>query len=379
MIQRPRTWFFRAASLALLANLAWAQPAIRSPEVLPDGRVTFRLLAPKALAVAVKGLRHLQPQLMTKDAEGVWSVTVGPLTPDLYSYTFDVDGATFTDPINRRVKEWLSNESLVEVPGKPPLLISQQAVPHGILHRYILPSGLRHGPVPVVVYTPPGFDVRAPKIYPVVFLLHGYGDEENAWVDAGRANFIADNLIAQGRMVPAIIIMTNGHPEPLPPDPRIPDYGAQNEVTMVNELMLFILPFVQANFPVTREADGRAIAGLSMGGGQALSLGLMRPDVFGWVGGFSSSVPKGDWPNLFRTLLGLANPDPNVRFAGEPKLPRLIWIGVGKDDSLLERNQKFHAWLESRHVPHEWHVTDGGHEWPVWRGYLAEFLERIFR
>jgi enterochelin esterase family protein len=308
---------------------------------------------------------------MTKDAEGVWSVTVGPLTPDLYSYTFDVDGATFTDPINRRMKEWLSEESLVEVPGHPPLPLSLQAIPHGVIHRHVFTSQTRNGEVAVQVYTPPGYDPRASKKYPVIFLLHGYGDEENAWASVGRANFIADSLIAQGKIVAPIIVMTNGHPVPIPFGPHVDDYGRRNEAAMERELLTEMLPFIESNYPVRREAAGRAIVGLSMGGGQSLGIGLGHPDVFGWVGGFSSAAPTENLDTTFAALLAAEK--------GKSGAPRLIWIGLGKDDFLLEENTKFHAWLDEKHVPHEWHVTDGGHEWPVWRGYLEEFLEKIFR
>ena len=354
----------------LLTSLGLAQPAHRSPEVAPDGRVTFRVLAPQAQAVAVKGLRGLPPQPMTKDAGGLWSVTVGPLAPDLYSYTLDVDGATFTDPMNRRLKEWITQESLVEVPGPVPLLISQQAVPHGTVHRHLVPSSVRGGDVAFHVYTPPGFD---PKVsYPVVYLLHGFGDEENAWLVAGRANFIADNLIAQKKIGPAIIVMTNGHPVPRPdPAARSADYGQDNHNAMEQELLTIVLPFVEANYPVRREADGRAIVGLSMGGAHALGIGLNHLDKFGWIGGFSSGITTDGLDARFAPLLSTM----------EKKTPRpkLVWIACGKDDFLLERNETFIAWLDQKQVPHEWHLTAGGHEWPVWRDYLTQFLQRIFR
>jgi enterochelin esterase-like enzyme len=374
----PRIWSFRAALLVLLANLAWAQPAYRSPEVRPDGGVTFRLLAPKAQAVAVKGLRHLPPQPMTKDADGVWSVTVGPFTPDLYSYTFDVDGATFTDPINRRVKEWLAEESMFEVPGSPPLPLALQAIPHGVVHRHVFTSKTRGAEMAVQVYTPPGFDAKARQSYPVLFLLHGFGDEENAWATVGRANFIADSLIAQGKIKPLIIVMTNGHPVPIPLG-RSDDYGPRNGAAMERELLTEMIPFIEANYPARREPASRAIVGLSMGGGQSLDIGLGHPDIFAWVGGFSSGAPNGDLDKRFAALLAAEASALGAAEAKKSGAPRLIWIGVGQDDFLLKQNQEFHAWLEGKQVPHEWHVTDGAHEWPVWRSYLEEFLQKIFR
>jgi enterochelin esterase family protein len=365
----PRSGF-ALIFLCLLANLAFAQPAYVSPEVNPDGHVTFRLKAPKAQAVAVKGLRHLPPQPMTKDDKGLWSVTVGPLTPDLYSYTFDVDGAIFTDPANRRMKEWLAEESLVEVPGNPPLPLALQAIPHGAIHRHVFTSHTRGGEVALQVYTPPGFDAKAAATYPVVYLLHGFGDEETAWLAVGRANNIADSLIARKRMGPAIIVMTNGHPVPIPVT-RAPDYGPDNTAAMERELLQEVMPFIEASYPVRRAAADRAIVGLSMGGGQSLSTGLGHPDLFGWVGGFSSGVPSDDLDRRFP-----------VQAAAGPKktgAAQFLWVGVGKEDFLLESNKNFHTWLETKQVPHEWHLTDGGHEWPVWRSYLEEFLQKIFR
>lgn len=354
----------------LLAGFGFGQPApFISPEVAADGKVTFRVLAPKAQAVAVKGLRGRPPQLMTKDANGVWSATVGPLAPDLYSYAFDVDGASFTDPLNRRLKEWLVPQSLVEVPGPEPLLISRQDVPHGIVHRHLIPSGPRGGDVAFQVYTPPGYDPKA--AYPVVYLLHGFGDDEAAWIGVGRAHFIADNLLAKKQIGPVVIVMTNGHPVPLVGPRRPDDYGQRNDAAMEQEMLTVVMPFVEANYPVRRDAAGRAIVGLSMGGGHSLGIGLSHPDKFGWIGGFSSAVPEEGRDARFATLLA----------AVEKKsgLPKLLWIGCGQEDFLLKRNEEFIGWLEKKQVPHEWHLTGGAHEWPVWRDYLAEFLQKIFR
>jgi len=367
----PCRWCLRLFILLVAANLALAQTPYRSPEVLPDGRVTFHVMAPKATAVAVKGLRNMKPQPMIRDDKGLWSVTVGPLAPDLYSYTFEVDGATFTDPLNRRMKEWLSEESLVEVPGTPALPLAQQFVPHGTVHRHVIPSQVRHGEVAVQVYTPPGFDPKAAATYPVLYLLHGFGDEETAWLAVGRANFIADSLIALKRIGPAIIVMTNGHPVPIPFGVRYEDYGSRNAAAMEQELLHEVIPFIETNYPAKREAGSRAIVGLSMGGGQSLGIGLSHPDLFGWVGGFSSGVPTDNLDQRFAALLGTAQKPPVI--------PRLIWVGVGKGDFLLDQNQKFHGWLEEKKVAHEWHLTEGAHEWPVWRDYLEEFLQKIFR
>lgn len=338
-----------------------------SPEVLRDGRVTFRLFAPNAAAVSVASLRHLEPQPMLKDAEGVWSVTVGPLEPDVYSYYFVVDGARVIDPRNRQVKKWLSLESMVEVRGYPAGLHVWQHVPHGTVHREFYESNERGYEAALMVYTPPGYNPKARRNYPVLYLLHGYGDDETAWSEVGRAHFIADNLIAQGKMKPAIIVMSNGHPVPIVG--RFPEYAPSNLLAFERDLLRAIVPFVESRYAVSRKPADRAIAGLSMGGGQALEIGLRHPELFGWVAGFSSAVPETDLEGHFATLL-----------AGPAKdRPRLLWIGCGREDGLLARNQAFIALLEQHQIAHTWQLTDGGHEWPVWRDYLAQVLGQFFR
>jgi enterochelin esterase family protein len=344
------------------------QPAVVSPEVLADGRVTFRILAPKAESVAVQGLRHLPVQPMTKDASGLWSVTVGPLAPDIYSYTLSIDGATVTDPHDRDIKKYFSSESMFEVPGKPPILASVQPVPHGIVHHQFYASKVRGGDAGMWVYTPPAYDPRAPALYPVVYLLHGFGDHEEAWIDAGRANTIADNLIVRGRIAPMIIVMPYGHPVSLETRDFAKDYSARNLAAMEKDLLGEVIPLVERDYRADPSAEKRAIVGLSMGGGQSLTIGLGNPAVFKWVGGFSSSAPENDLESTFAQVIR----DPAVR-------PHLVWIAVGKDDFLLKRNEAFHAWLGKEGIAHTWTVSEGAHEWPVWRSYLPQFLELIFR
>ena len=344
-----------------------AQQPIISPEVLADGRVTFRLLAPGAGSVAVQGLRHLPVQPMAKDATGLWSVTVGPLPPEVYSYTFLIDGATVADPRDRDIKKYFSNESLFEVPGSPPLLASVQPVPHGVVHHQFYASKARGRDAGMEVYTPPGYDDRDPRLYPVVYLLHGFGDREDAWIDSGRANTIADNLIAQGRIRPLVIVMTYGHPVPVEVRDLPGDYSARNLELMERDLLGEVIPLVERGYRADPRAEERAIAGLSMGGSQSLVIGLGHPELFKWVGGFSSG-PIDNFDSSFAATV--ANPAARAR---------LIWISVGKDDFLLKGNTAAHAYLEAKGVAHKWTVTDGGHEWPVWRSNLPQFLELCFR
>ncbi|HWL17044.1 MAG TPA: alpha/beta hydrolase-fold protein [Opitutus sp.] len=358
--------FFLCTALTMIA----ADPIV-SPEVHSDRTVTFRFLAPKAEVVALQGVTFKEPQPMQKNDDGVWSLTIGPLEPEFYYYTFSIDGATVTDPLNRNIKKWIRSESVFEISGSPPILAASQLVPHGVVHRHVFDSKTRHRDNAILVYTPPGFDPRAKTTYPVVYLLHGFGDDETAWHETGRANFIADNLIAEKRAVPAIIVMTNGHPVPIPPGASFNDYAPANLAAMQQELLTEVIPLVERSYPVRRDAANRAIVGLSMGGGHSLNIGLTHLEKFGWIGGFSSAAPAG---NLDAKFAGLAT-------AAQKKsgLPQLLWIGIGRDDFLLEQNKAFVAWLDQHQIPHEWQVTDGGHEWPVWRRFLGEFLPLLFK
>src|SRR5665213_2736121 len=234
------------------------KPDVVSPEVKADGHVIFRLFAPNARAVTVNGIRHLPDQPMTRDDAGLWSATVGPLGPDVYSYTFSIDGAIVTDPHDRDIKKYFQSESLFEVPGKPPILAQMQPVPHGVVHHQYYASKVRGGEAGVEVYTPPGYDPRSATLYPVVYLLHGCGAREEAWVDSGHANWIADNLIAQGRIEPAIIVMPYGHPVPVENRDKMKDYGEKNDAAMEKDLVGNIIPLVERDYRADPRAKKRA-------------------------------------------------------------------------------------------------------------------------
>jgi enterochelin esterase-like enzyme len=372
---RRARWLGRIAALVLCAALSVSAadtpkkpPTVVSPEVSADGRVTFRIYAPDAHAVGVKGIRHMADQPMTKDEDGVWSVTVGPLAADIYSYTLSIDGATVTDPHDRDIKKYFSSESLFEVPGHPPILAEMQPVPHGTVHHQFYASRVRGIDAGIEVYTPPGYDPRASTLYPVVYLLHGFGDREEAWIDAGHANTIADNLIAQGRIAPMIIVMPYGHAVPVEEETKFRDYGERNQEAMAKDLIGQIIPMIEHDYRADPSADKRAIVGLSMGGGQSLDIGLYHPELFRWVGAFSAAAPERNLDATYAKVVG----DPASR-------PRLLWIAIGRDDFLFKRNVAFHDWLNQKGIANTWVVSDGGHEWPNWRAYLPQFLELVFR
>ena len=276
------------------------------------------------------------------------------------------------DPNNRHVKKWLTCENMVEVPGTPPLLHEQQSVPHGVIHRHVYQSESAGHERGVYVYTPPGYDPKRAAGYPLLVLLHGFGDDESAWLEVGRAHFIADNLIAAGKIKPLVIAMPYGHPLPIErPRTFRNDYATRNIDAMDKDLQQDLMPLLESTYHLTSSRTERAITGLSMGGGQSLTIGLRHLDVFAWIGGYSSATPQGDldsqWTDLTKDV-GSTN-----------KKIRLLWIGCGKEDFLLDRNQEFTAWLAEKGIEHTYRLTDGGHDWTVWRKYLAEFLPLVFR
>ena len=352
---------------------AWAQfdMSVVSPEVHADRRVTFRLRAPEAAAVTVVAVENHPPAPMTKSGEGVWSVTIGPLAPAIYSYAFQIGGATVTDPRNPRVKVWLTSNSMVEVPGTPPRATELQNLPHGAVHHHLYRSSALDETRGLVVYTPPGYESTGGSRYPVLYLLHGFGDNQRAWTDVGRAPVLADNLIAAKRTVPLVIVMPYGHGVPPSQAGRNTPGRDLNNERFLADLEKDVMPLVERIYRVEVSPERRAIAGLSMGGGQALMLALKRQDLFRWAGAFSAGVPEGD---------------PSALFAGAAAAPseynekqRLLWIGCGKGDFLFEANRRLNAWLTKTGLQHEYLVTEGAHTWLVWRDYLETLLEKLFR
>jgi len=372
---RSALLFFARALLAVVGMgsamtlLGANPPEFLSPEQTAPGQVTFRFYAPNANAVSVQGLRHRPPVALTRDAEGLWSGTVSDLPADIYTYSFNVDGAMVLDSHNRSFKKWLTSESAVEVTNGTPTVYALQPVPHGVLHRHGYTSAFNGREQACQVYTPPGYDPNARTRYPLIVLCHGYGDDETAWVEMGRANLIADNLIAKGTMKKAVILMPFGHP--VQPINRDQPYRNRNYLAFEQELLQQLIPFVEANYRLARNPDNRAILGLSMGGGHALGVGLAHPEVFHWVAGFSSRAPTEELEKRFSPWI--------QSLKTKQRAPRLLWIGIGREDGLLEGNQTFTAWLKQNGIPFTWRLTDGGHEWSVWREDFAEVAPLLFK
>ena len=356
------------------ADAAQQQTDLKSHEVHPDGSLTLRYYAPTVAAVTVGLDYDHHPLPMTKGPAGVWSVTTGPLAPALHMYGLSVDGVAVLDPLNPAVDVTLNYKTnTVWVKGPDRQLWDETGVPHGVVHHHVYRTawaqGLPDGLEDYYVYTPPGYDASAATPYPVLYLLHGWSALAACWVDDGQANLILDNLIAQGRVRPMVVVMPLGYGDWTFVTGGFgmwshEDAIARNMDLFSRTLLSEILPQVEASYRVSRDRDGRAIAGLSMGGGQSLVIGLNHPDLFGWVGGFSSAVVYDKFDGLF---------------PGMAAKPRLLWVACGTSDELIAANRNFVAWLRSRGQEPVAVETPGIHNWPVWRDNLIHFAPLLFR
>ncbi len=349
-------------------------PALITPEVHSDDSVTFRFRAPNAQEVKLtrEGAEALP---MQKDESGVWNVTTPPLPPDYYGYSFVVDGVRTIDPYNSLLKpNLLSTENTVHVPGPPSLPWELNDVPHGEIHHHFYRSTVAQDDRDFYVYTPPGYDSAAKTAYPVLYLLHGYSDDASGWTAVGRANVILDNLIAQGKAKPMVVVMPLGygtmeiihagwgglgnHPE----------VREQNLSRFREALLTEVMPKVEGEYRIANDRNSRAIAGLSMGGAESLLTGLNNLDKFAWVGAFSSGgMPDGFEKNF-----------PNLDSKANQQL-KLLWIACGTEDRLIKANRDFREWLKSKGINHADIETPGMHTWMVWRRNLAEFAPLLFR
>jgi enterochelin esterase family protein len=359
------------------------------PEIHPDRTITFRLAAPDAKAVSLYfGEWEPQPRPMMRGDDGVWSITIGPVDPQLHGYYFTVDGARVVDPYNRNVKIGGTRlySSMLDVPGTPPRFDQRQDVPHGVIHIVQYTATPLEYQKAIYVYTPPGYYEDSTKRYPVLYLRHGGGDWERSWSEEGRAGVIADNLIAQGKAEPLIIVMTNGH---ITPDGRGSSSGSTPEAIglLTQELLGDVIPLVDRMFRTLPERESRAITGLSMGAGQAFTIGLRNLDTFAWVGEFSSGMlSRTPGTKVFDPAAPSRQPlkklVPAVFEDAEAVNSRLklLWLGCGADDTRFAGQVQFAKSLDELGIRHHpFQEIPGGHEWMVWRAFLADFLQLIFR
>lgn len=410
-------------------------PAVKSPEVSPDGRVTFRLRAPNAKEVFVTGIG---PRLaMQKNEQGIWSAATDPMKPDIYSYSFSVDGATFDDPGNPQFKTAYGSagQSLVHIPG-PVIWEPGADVPRGAVTRHFYHSAVVGDDRDYWVYTPASYDPKRKEPYPVLYLLHGLGDESSSWLGVGAANVILDNLIAQAKAKPMIMVTPLGYGTAGGGmgGPDMIEYFAK---ALVEEVM----PRVEKTYNVSKDRNQRAIAGLSMGGAEAAFTGLNHLDKFAWIGSFSGAYVM--WPGANggrrnppatpatpTATIAPAGP-PTVGAAGAPPaaaptpgapsaaptpgtpgpsggrggrggtpaldpaiLPknfpnldarsnsqiRLLWIACGTADTLIGVNRQFKVWLKSKDVQFtDLEVPEVAHVWPLWRQNLTDLAPLLFQ
>jgi enterochelin esterase family protein len=345
--------------------------ALHSPEVAADHRVTFRIFAPKAAEVTLSGdwLGTATPPKLEKDDRGVWSITLGPLQPGIYIYSFNVDGMAVPDPVNPKIKlRARTSASLVEVKDEPAAFWEPRDVPHGTVEINWENSKAIAGETRAIwVYTPPDY-AKSTRRYPVLYLLHGSNDTAAGWTTAGNANFVLDNLLAGGKALPMIVVMPFGHATPF--GVPTPAGGISNDALFEQYLLQDVIPTVDARYRVSPGRENRAIAGLSMGGGQSLRIGLGHTDLFSAVASFSGAVPA-DFETRFASLLKDST-GTNARI-------KTLWIGCGRQDSLFTRSQNLSTLLSKYQVKHVFHPTDGVHNYFVWRQYLAEFVPLLFR
>jgi len=348
-------------------------PPLVSPEVRSDNCVTFRFRAPNAKEVLL-AREGAEPVAMQKDENGVWSITTDPLEPDFYGYSFVADGVHLIDPSNHLMKpNLLGPQSVVHVPGPASLPWEVNDIPHGVIHHHFYHSAIIGDNRDYYVYTPPGYTPNGQESYPTLYLLHGFSDDASAWTAVGHAHVILDNLIAQGKAKPMIVVMPLGYGAPEIVSQgvasfRDPSLRQRNFHRFREALINEVLPQVEASYRVAKDRNSRAIAGLSMGGAESLLTGLNTLNDFAWIGAFSS----GGVPDDFQADFPGLDPGVNARL-------RLLWIACGTDDRLIENNRKFRDWLKSKGIQHTDIETPGAHTWMVWRRNLATFAPLLFR
>jgi enterochelin esterase-like enzyme len=361
----------RSFTLLLLSLLGTSQlfaqsaaPPVISPEVT-DGTITFRLQAPDATAVTLTGdwMTTREPLALTRDDAGLWSLTLDTLKPDYYSYSYSVDGVKTLDPVNPDIKQGIRGvDSMVYLQGPGTEFQDNRPVPHGQIRKLWYQSSTLGMQRRMHVYTPPGYDAEN-QSYPVLYLLHGGGDEDSGWSTIGRAGFILDNLIAEGKAVPMLVVMPNGS---LP--------AREPRVSFEQELMQDVLPAVEANFRVQADAGKRAIAGLSMGGGHTTEVFGANHAQFAWASVWSAGIFGGDksaFETQYRNFLAAAD--------AVNEGTQHLSVVVGVDDFAYPGSNALSEVLTAHDIEHDFVETAGGHTWINWRAYLNNYAQQIFK
>jgi enterochelin esterase family protein len=351
-------------------------PRVVSPEVA-DGKVTFRVLAPEAKAVTLSGSDIPgvgRGREMERNDEGIWETTLD-VTPGFYRYNFNVDGVSVIDPRNPATSESVANVwSVVGVPGAE--WMDTRDVPRGAVAEVTYHSSSLERFRRMHVYTPPGYQGGKGK-FPVFYLLHGAGDSDDSWSSVGRVGFIVDNLIAEKKAQPMVVVMTAGHAGPFRfggPRPAVDEFAQD----FLNDVM----PYIETNYRVHKDRQHRAMAGLSMGGGQTLNIGIPNLEKFAYLGVFSSGVfgivPRPGAP----AREGPSFEERHEAILDDAELKgglRLLWFGTGEDDFLVETSRATVEMFKKHGFDVEYAETEGAHTWIVWRQYLRDFAQRLFQ
>lgn len=399
---------FAALALTVVATAQealWSGTQVQSPVVNQDGTVTFSILAPQAQKVFVTGTM-LPTQMqetpygkfevpgtldLTKDDRGVWTCTTPALSPELYTYTFNVDGQALLDPanayVNRDVAALTSYFIVSRQKDDRGYYYSVNDVPHGNVAKvwYDSPTLKMHRRM--TIYTPAGYDEG--KAYPVLYLLHGAGGDEDAWPTQGRAQHIMDNLIAEGKCQPMIVVMPNGNvdceaaPGEWSKGMYQPSFLASINLgphaATMEESFPDIIKYVESHYKVIKDKAHRAICGLSMGGGHTFKTSKLYPDEFDYIGLFSAGLSiSGNKDPFYKQLTDDKGVQDQLArlFAAQPKL---YWIGIGSTDFLYQQNADLRRFLDEKGYKYEYLETDGGHIWRNWRTYLTTFAQKLFK
>jgi enterochelin esterase family protein len=390
----------------LFATLVWAQapdagqpapsnvPNAQYPRINPDSSITFRIRASDAQKVTIGSGFGLGNYELVKGEGGYWTVTTKPLAPGFYYYSVNVDGFATTDPGSQTFFGSNVWSSALEVPGEESDFFAPKNVPHGAVRQQWYFSKSTGKWRRIIVYTPPNYDQRTSVRYPVLYLQHGMGENETSWSNQGRENFIMDNLIAAGKTKPMIVVNENGmtgatagagrgrgaapaaaRGEGAPAAPAVArgpsramlgNTFKEFEEIVCNEL----IPYIDSTFRTIADKNHRALAGLSMGGAQAIRIGIYHPEKFAYLAGFSPAIgnldPKSDYDGKLADAAAI-----NKQF-------KLIWLGIGTGDSLHDGVKASHDNLEQAGIRHVWVESSGAHVWTVWRKYLTDLAPRLF-
>lgn len=380
---------FLTCSMLILSFCLDAQNTTRvvSPEIKPDNSVIFRIKAPGAYSVQVVGTFSpgFKPTPMEKKDSGLFEIKIGPLPSNMYEYRFILDSALMLDPNNNAItRDGSIVENRLLIPGELSDLIAVQNVPHGTVTAIWYPSPTLNAQRRMYVYTPPGYEKGKQK-YPVLYLLHGGGGDEDGWINRGRANYIIDNLIASKRAIPMIVVITNGNPDavaaPLdrPLDAKTKDgsgIGGMASQRFEESLIKDVVPYIEKHYRVIADADHRAVAGFSMGGYQTQNITNSKPGMFNYIGVMSMG--------LFSSFRNADTAYNREKHIGQLKAlmaskPKLYWIGIGKDDFLYGTVTKLKSLYDELGFKYTYYESEGNHTWGEWRVYLAELAPKFFK